>query len=387
MAGQEHAAGIGTDEFIRIGNDGRKWIARDKGTDTADFYSWMVDCRRLLLTKDELTWLERQTVPDREVDVFVNMSCGTQLIPHVTLEIVDVLRALGVSFVAGTGPQFCCGKPFRTRDRQDAGVKVSQASLDRFMSWGATTATHVCQSCQIIYSNHVAERESAAPGLVNVHLTEFIENRIRELGDDVPWKRAPGLRTLTANCHAMSPVHKASHASVERIMELIPGVEVVGKISSSSRGAPCTTDYPGGPSILAELDDRERAEVTRDLESQARAAGDADTIVMHAHWCQREWQKFSSERLGVKHFVSVLAEALDCSHPNRYDQFWKLGDPEAVVEQSRPYWESWGMTPAQARDIAYKNFHPHYSGFLNTDCACGGDPAKCNTGKNTLLNG
>ena len=144
MAGQEHAAGIGTDEFIRIGNDGREWIARDKGTDTADFYSWMVDCRRLLLTKDELTWLERQTVPDREVDVFVNMSCGTQLIPHVTLEIVDVLRALGVSFVAGTGPQFCCGKPFRTRDRQDAGVKVSQASLDRFMSWGATTATHVC---------------------------------------------------------------------------------------------------------------------------------------------------------------------------------------------------------------------------------------------------
>ena len=62
--------GGGRDEFIRIGNDGREWDARDKGTDTADFYSWIVDSRRLLLTKDELTWLERQTVPDREVDVF-----------------------------------------------------------------------------------------------------------------------------------------------------------------------------------------------------------------------------------------------------------------------------------------------------------------------------
>ena len=285
------------------------------------------------------------------------------MIPHVTLEIVDVLRALGVSFVAGTGPQFCCGKPFRTRDRQDAGVKVSQASLDRFMSWGATTATHVCQSCQIIYSNHVAERESAAPGLVNVHLTEFIENRIRELGDDVPWKREPGLRMLTANCHAMSPVHKASHASVERIMRLIhrrgrgDDLDVVARCPVYD-GLPGRSEHPrraGRP--------EERAEVTRDLEDQARAAGGADTIVMHAHWCQREWQKFSSDRLGVKHFVSVLAEALDCSHPNRYDQFWKLGDPEAVVEQSRPYWESWGLSPAQARDIAYKKLPPALLGL------------------------
>lgn len=378
------AVGIATDEFVKLGNNGRSWEARDKGSSTTDFYNWMLDCRRLLLSRDEVTWLEKQTVPDRKVDVFVNMSCGTQLIPHVTLEIVDVLRALGVEFMAGTGPQFCCGKPFRTRERKEAGERVSQTNLDGFLRWGATTATHVCQSCQIIYSNFVAERGSDAPAVTNLHISAFIENRLRELGDKVPWKRRMDRRVLIANCHAVTDVHRASHAAVERIMGLIPGVEVVGHISETSRGAPCETEYPGGPSILAELNDQERADICRDLERRAEEAGNANSIVMHAHWCQREWQKLATGRLSIDHFISVLAEALGCAHPNRYSQYWQLHDPDQVVELARPNWQSWGLSETDARRIAYKNFEPHFSGFLNTGCACGGDPTKCNTGRSSL---
>jgi hypothetical protein len=220
--------------------------------------------------------------------------------------------------------------------------------------------------------------------LTNVHISEFIENRLRELGDRVPWKRRPDKRVLIATCHAVTDVHRASHASVEQIMRLVPGVEVVGHISETSRGAPCTTEYPGGPGIFAEFDAEENAQVSREIESHAQHAGDANSVVTHAHWCQREWQKFATDQVGVDHFISVLAEALGCQHPDRYHEYWRLRDPDAVVELARPNWESWGLTEADARRVAHKHFEPHFSGFLNTDCACGGDPAKCNTGRSTL---
>ena len=387
----EAKAGISTSEYIHLGNTTSNWDAKDtegwKREGATSFYDWMTDCRRLLLTRDELTWLEKNTVPDRQVDVFINMSCGTQLIPHVTLDIVGVFRALGVNFVAGTGPQFCCGKPFRTHDQEKAGARVTQASLSRFIGWGATTAVHACQSCQIIYDNFTAEREPAARGLTNQHLTWFLENRLRELGNRAPWKRKLNARALVATCHAVSPVHRAGQASVARLLPTIPGVEVVGTIDTTSRGAPCTTLYPGGPSILAELSEEEHTEVVGNLEEVACDRYGADMIVMCAHWCQREWQKFSSSRLSVKHFMSVAAEALGCPNPDRYAQYWALHDPDRVVELARPCWTSWGIDEAAARRIAYKHFDPHYSGYVNAQCACGGDPAKCTTGKFTLAGG
>jgi hypothetical protein len=100
-------SGISTSEYIYLGNTTSNWDAKDNGTWKRDgatsFYDWMTDCRRLLLTRDEPPGLKRiQSRTARSMSSL--MSCGTQLIPHVTLDVVGVFRALGVNFVAGTGP-------------------------------------------------------------------------------------------------------------------------------------------------------------------------------------------------------------------------------------------------------------------------------------------
>ena len=155
-------------DFLVRTTDGSKWEVPDAKTfHFAGFFDWMTDCRHLLLHKDELTWMETQSAPDRGVDVFMNMSCGTQLAPHITLDIVDVLRALDVSFVAGAGRQFCCGKIYRTRGRVDAGEKMSEAGVTRFGEWAAKTAVHGCHSCQIVHSDYVANTDGDHPRLEN----------------------------------------------------------------------------------------------------------------------------------------------------------------------------------------------------------------------------
>jgi len=386
MATDPNAQPFSVTDFLYRTTDGSKWEIPDAETfDFAGFFDWMADCRQLLLRRDELTWMEKQKAPDRSVDVFVNMSCGTQLAPHVTLDIVGVLRALDVDFVAGAGRQFCCGKIYRTRTRVPAGEKMSQSSIDRFTGWGARTAVHGCHSCQIVYSDYVDRVESAAgPGFRNAHLSTFLEERLRELGDRVPWKHEVRRRVLVeGHGPEVSPVHDAATKASARILAMVPGVEVVGVVEPPSVGAPCKTRVPGGPSVLSTLDGAERHQVLDEIEDQARRRG-ADTISSNAHYCHREWSKWATTGVDVTYYVSILAEALGCANEDRYQRYWKLGDPAKVVEETRPYWTSWGLDEAKALEVARKNFEPHFAGYVNPQCACGGDPTKCNTGKYTL---
>jgi Fe-S oxidoreductase len=373
-------------DFLFRTTDGSKWEIPDAKTfDFAGFFDWMTDCRHLLLHKDELTWMEAQSAPDRGVDVFMNMSCGTQLAPHITLDIVDVLRALDISFVAGAGRQFCCGKIYRGRGRADAGEKMSEASVTRFSQWEAKTAVHGCHSCQIVYSDYIAKTDGDHPRVQNQHLTGFLERRLLELGDRVPWKKRLDLRVLIEGFGPeLSPVHYEATLASARILSRIPGVEVMGNVSPPSRGAPCKTNVPGGPSVLSGLTPEEVAEVQAQLQAQADAVG-ANVISSNAHYCHREWSKFSTDRLAVRYYVSILAEALGCApHPDRYQEYWKLGDPERVLQLTRANWESWGLAEDQARLVARKHFETHQAGFVNPQCACGGNPGKCTTGKYTL---
>jgi Fe-S oxidoreductase len=370
----------GLKEFANKASDGSQREIRGKEAfDYRAFYEWMADATHLLLSKNELTWMDAYREPDRKVDVFVNMSCGSQLAPHLTLETVGVLRALGVDFIAASGRQFCCGKIYHSTDQPRAAERVTDGSLRRFAEWGAETAVHVCPSCQIFYGHHLSRLPQAAPGLINKHFTTFLEERLDGLGDRVPWKTEVKANVLLESHDNVTPVHTAATQSAQRILTKIPGVKVMSALESPSFGPACKTTS-SGQSVLEFLSDHERQDLHAELEAQARAAGGADTIVTTDKLCQREWCKWATDRLAVRHYVSIIAEALGCAHPDRFQEMWKLHDPEKVFERTRPYWSSWGLTEEQGRWLAIRNFDPHHNA-LQPKCACGGDSAKCNTGR------
>ncbi|MGH2492837.1 MAG: heterodisulfide reductase-related iron-sulfur binding cluster, partial [Candidatus Limnocylindria bacterium] len=239
--GPDKAQSFDISSFLLRTTDGSTWDVSDaEKFDFAGFFDWMVDCRHLLLAKDELTWMQTQRVVDERRAIFLNMSCGTQLAPHLTLDTVSVFRALGIDFVAGSGRQYCCGKIYRSRGRMSAGESVSHASLDRITEWGAETAVHTCHSCQIMYTDYTTRVADAAPGLANTHVSQFIEARLRELGDRVPWRKTLDLRVLVeGHGPEVSPVHHAATEAETRLLALIPGVTVVGLVDAPARGMPC----------------------------------------------------------------------------------------------------------------------------------------------------
>jgi Fe-S oxidoreductase len=365
--------------------EGASTLPRGDKPQPAALYQAQEEPARLLVAKDEISWMTHNVPPDRSVDVFLLLGCGARGLPHILLDSVAVLEALGVRFVAGAGQQFCCGNPYRP-DRLDAADRLTANSIDRMTAWGASTIVHWCTACQLTFgawSRNSEEvwsggtvmpmqpRGAVQDGVENVHIHTFIERRLRELGDRVPWKNTPHRRVLVEGHPELTEVHDVAMTTGAKMLSLVPGVEVLGYVK-----APEAFGRPGSncSNALADLTFHDVQRIRSEVAVQARARG-ADTISCQHHNCHRTWSRFASEGLRVEQCVSIVAEALGVRSPDRYQEFAQLGETDRVVDRTEPIWRTWGIDRAEATDLARKTFDPKYA--AKPSCPCGGDVSKC----------
>ena len=361
------------------------------GTDIARHFRQVEESSYLLLAKDEVSWIRERRTPDRAVEAFLSLGCGVQALPHIMQDSVAVLDALGVSFAAGGGRQFCCGNPYRGDGSLEAADRLTEASVERMLAWGAKTVVHWCTACEItfgawsrgdatVWTGGVhrplgAPARSEGEAFANVQIHTFLAERIRVLGDRVPWKKEIRARVLVEGHPELTDVHNVARSGTAQLLALVPGVEVLGYVD------PPATFFPPGrncTNALTEMTETDVRTMRDELAVQARARG-ADTISCQHHNCHRTWSRFSSDALAVRQAVSIVADALGVGHPDRYQTAAKMGDPRAVVAHTRALWESWGLDEPEAEGIARRLFDPKYA--ERPSCPCGGDVSKCAEGQ------
>lgn len=329
-----------------------------------DFYRTMIERERLQLRRSEATWAERHVEPGRPVDVLLNFGCNVRQTPHLMREAVAVLDALDVDYAAVAGQQYCCGKPYSNNGLHDDARRVVEASVRRMDSYRPTRAIQWCSACEMQFADVVVPNVGIS--FQSDGLAAFLIDRLEELGDRVPWRTDVASRVLVHGHFGEHRVRDQHPALAMQLLEIIPGVEVLG-IAEDPTLARCDN---AGPSF-ANLDSQEYRAAQTELEGYVEKAG-ADTLVTLYHGCTRELGKFASDRLSVRHYISVLAEALGVSKPDRFSELWRLGEPSQVVEASRSCWESWGISEEEALRLAHKYFVPSYA--VNVpDCACNGE--------------
>src|SRR3954470_21376418 len=112
-------------------------------TTAATQYHLQYDSQRLLLMRDEGQWTARLGGPPDRSDVVVNFGCGQQLTPHLMLETVDVLAALGLTVTAVAGSQWCCGMAMDEDDSR-AAMKAARGSVRHMAHFEPKTTVHAC---------------------------------------------------------------------------------------------------------------------------------------------------------------------------------------------------------------------------------------------------
>jgi transcriptional regulator with XRE-family HTH domain len=351
--------------------------ARASKADSA-FYVLLQGPERLLVSPEEMSWSERLPKPDQPVDVYLSLSCGTQANPHLLLDTVAVCEALGINFAAAAGPAGCCGAAAWSRGH---GEHWAKAKVTRQVAMGATVNVNWCTNCQIRLTGAAAKREQEdgiAHPLREMQVLSFLEERVRELGDRVPWKREVQRRVAAEGHPLWSEIHANAQLAASRLLAMIPGVEMVGLYDGFSEESPCVfrNRQPGQPPPPEQPRTPEEVRAKRRLLADTLNAMGADTISCQHQGCHRIWSYYASDRLQVRHAVSVLAEALGCDHPDRYQAAALLANPEDVFEQTRPIWSAWAMPEAEARSLARELVDTRFSDGV-TSCGCGGGGA-CN---------
>jgi transcriptional regulator with XRE-family HTH domain len=365
----------------------QRWVTQqpdsgDPGYESGDassFFALLKGPERLLVAPEEMTWYERKPDPDHPVDVFLSMSCGTQSNPNLLQDTVAVCDALGVSFVAAAGPAGCCGGPVWGKG---VGPQWAHAKVGNQRKLGVRTNVNWCTNCQLRLTSDAHRRETEGDyvhPVREVQLLTFLEERVRELGDRVPWKQEVRRKVVAEGHWAWTDVHRTAQVATTRLLAMIPGIEVVGLYDGHRPESPCAyrarnmvadravTDPPPAPP-------RTTAEVRAKREQIADAvnAMGADTVACQHQGCHLLWSYWTSDRLAVMHGVSILAEALGVKHTDRFQAAARLGDPSAVLEQTRPVWTKWGIPEEEARELAEEFSDPRFGAGV-TRCGCGGD--------------
>jgi Fe-S oxidoreductase len=348
----------------------------------SDLFASKRGAERLLVARDDVRWADERPSPrpDKPVDIFLSMSCGTQESPHLLLDTLAVCDALGVTYLAAAGAAGCCGKPYVASGHEDIGEKWITSKMQRAVAMGAKAQVNWCTACQNT-SELAAARRSMLDGAVHpireVQLLTFFEERLHELGDRVPWKAAPKRRVLAEGHIEYSPIHAEAGRANERLLALIPGVESVEFYDGFNAESPCggrareTSQGPWTAPTTTDEIKRRRIEL-----AEMAAARGADTIACQHQGCHQIWSRYASDGLRVEHAVSILAEALGCAHPDRFQAAVRLATADEVVAQTRPIWSTWGMSETEALGLAKALADPRFAAGV-TQCSCGREGGGC----------
>jgi Fe-S oxidoreductase len=300
------------------------------------------DFERLMTPAGRTPWVKQYTKPTQQVDVVLYLGCNILRTAHLAFEVVDLFQALGIKFVAVAGPQFCCGIVHQRAGDVDGANKFSQATVAKFESYGAKQIVIWCPTCQLRFEELI--HKGIMPRLPMTHATAFLAEKKAQFA----FRRSLPSR-VAVHTHVGTRQRELDANAAIKVLQAVPGVEVVGTLSSPD------LEYQCAPTLLPRLGPGRFRAIRDELVRKAKELA-ADKLVTLYHSCHREWCEVGGAGLLVQNYISIVAEALGCARRDYFQEFKKLGNLDAILELSRPMWDSHGLSEAQAKELLTKYF-------------------------------
>ena len=264
-----------------------------------------------------------------------------------------MLRKIGIDFEAVGGPQFCCGIVHHGQGDVGAATRLSSATVSKLDSYRAKTLIMWCPSCDMHFDEVVAPTVAQDFAGTITHATPFLADR----ADDLPFtKRVPS--RVAVHTHDARPQQERDARAALTLLQAVPGVEVVGTVSSPLLGYHCPT--PPTPEARRVFE-QERGR----LLGEGRALG-ADTVVTLYHSCHREWSQMHRDDLAIRNYICLVAEALEYGSDDRYRRLRPARRVDELVAASEPQWSRQGWDRQRATKVA-RAYFPEVPDEYRTD--------------------
>jgi cysteine-rich protein len=314
----------------------------------ADYFAQISLLGDLLLDGPERPWLTAIPQDPERKQYVVWLGCNVLRTVHIVETLDDILRHIGLDYVMLGGAANCCGVQHARRGDQETGRKLAWNTFDKFDAFQPERLLFWCPSCDHRLngmgddlSELAAERQ---------HVTEFfVEHLDRFVFKPLPMR-------VALHAHTGTPQQDKDAAATRTLLEAIPGVEVVDLPPTAELGFHCADPK------IAQLAPGEFGQILNDSVLGAVDRG-VDTLVTIYHACHRELVPADADdeiiggSIKVENYVTILARALGLpEHPDRFKQFARLGDPEAIVAALTPRIHELGIAPERAQHVITAQF-------------------------------
>jgi hypothetical protein len=183
------------------------------------------------------------------------------------------------------------------------------------------------------------------------HVTEFFVEHIDRF-DFKPLRRPV---RVALHAHTGTPQQDLDARATRRLLEAIPGVEVVDLPAVVELGFHCADPK------IAQLPPGQFGQVLADSVAAADALG-VETLVTIYHACHRELVPVDSadDQVGgirIENYVTLLARALGLAeHQDRFKYFAQLGSPAAIMAELQPRIEQLGVSRERVEHVISAQF-------------------------------
>jgi hypothetical protein len=315
----------------------------------ADYFGQISLLGDLLLDGRERPWLSTIPAAPERKQYVVWLGCNVLRTVHIVETLDDILRHLGFDYVMLGGPANCCGVQHARRGDAEVGRKLAWNTFDKFDAFAPERLLFWCPSCDHRLNGMGDDLSELATE--RQHVTEFFVEHL----DRFNFKPLPRPMRVALHAHTGTPQQDLDARATRRLLEAIPGVEVVDLPAVVELGFHCADPK------IAQLPQGQFGQVLADSVAAAEALG-VETLVTIYHACHRELVPVDSadEEVGgmrIENYVTLLARALGLAeHQDRFKHFAQLGSPAAIMAELQPRIEQLGVSRERVEHVISAQF-------------------------------
>lgn len=159
-----------------------------------------------------------------------------------------ILKKLGIDFTMLGPEEWCCGSPlFRTGQIEQA-TELAKHNIEKMNELGVKQIIFSCAGCYRTFASDYKQigKLKAKP----ITFAKFIYNQIKE--GKLKFKDTPLKVTYHDPCHTTRSMKKADYRSPRKVIDALPGVELIEMISTR-QGSMCCGAGGGVKSAFPEI--------------------------------------------------------------------------------------------------------------------------------------
>ena len=262
-------------------------------------------------------------------DMVIHLSCMAHYTPHIPVLAQKILQSLGRDVLIVGGPENCCSELHKYLGDTALEKQTAKIAMAGFRKASPRKVVSICPDCDEQFTKHGVDRLPYQHTNISTLLMEFLPDLVKLM--------KPVKKKVVVHFHDINDARRLDADNMVRILQAVPGIEILKSRHSLGLGIHCQTLYP-----MPEPD-------MEQMFAEARELG-ADALIVPYHSCYRQHCKMELKYgVPVHHYFSIVAMALGIPFTESFKEIRLLDSIDAAVDALRPRIEKYGYDEKLAR--------------------------------------